>query len=94
MSGLSAQVPSTKGARQQKIAELLTRQEVRSQAELADLLDEGGVHVTQATLSRDLLELDAVKVRSMSGALVYAVPAEGETGRLARRARPAQPRRV
>src|SRR6185295_5264513 len=33
--------------------------------------------VTQATLSRDLVELDAVKVRAASGALVYAVPAEG-----------------
>ena len=35
------------------------------------------MQVTQATLSRDLVELDAVKVRSASGALVYAVPAEG-----------------
>ena len=35
------------------------------------------MHVTQATLSRDLVELDAVKVRSRTGALVYAVPAEG-----------------
>jgi transcriptional regulator of arginine metabolism len=77
MSGLSAQIPLTKGARQQQIVDLLTRQEVRSQAELADLLAEGGVHVTQATLSRDLLELDPVKVRSISGALVYAVPSEG-----------------
>ena len=34
-------------------------------------------HVTQATLSRDLVELDAVKVRAASGALVYAVPGEG-----------------
>ncbi len=36
-----------------------------------------GVHVTQGTLSRDLVELDAVRVRSASGALVYAVPGEG-----------------
>jgi len=36
-----------------------------------------GMRVTQATLSRDLVELDAVRVRSSSGALVYAVPAEG-----------------
>ena len=77
MSGLPAQVPVTKNARQQKIVELLTRQEIRSQTELADRLAEDGVHVTQATLSRDLLELDAVKVRSISGALVYAVPSEG-----------------
>jgi transcriptional regulator of arginine metabolism len=55
----------TKTARHQRIAELLERQAVRSQPELA-----------QATLSRDLDELGAVKVRSGSG-LVYALPAEG-----------------
>ena len=77
MTGLPAQVPVTKNARQRKIVDLLARQEIRSQSELADRLAEDGVHVTQATLSRDLLELDAVKVRSISGALVYAVPAEG-----------------
>ena len=50
---------------------------MRSQTELADLLAQSGVRVTQATLSRDLVELDAVKIRTQSGALVYAVPAEG-----------------
>ena len=70
-------VPATKGARQRKIVELLTRHPVRSQAELAELLAGEGLSVTQATLSRDLVELDAVKVRTSSGALVYAVPAEG-----------------
>jgi transcriptional regulator of arginine metabolism len=77
MTGLPAQAPVTKNARQRKIVDLLTRHEIRSQTELADLLADEGVHVTQATLSRDLLELDAVKVRSISGALVYAVPSEG-----------------
>lgn len=71
------QIPTTKSARQQRIVELLGRHSVRSQTELADLLSEAGVSVTQATLSRDLVELDAVKVRVPSGALVYAVPAEG-----------------
>ena len=74
---MSAGIPMTKGARQQRIVELLARHEVRSQAELAQLLADAGVTVTQATLSRDLVELDAVKVRIPSGALVYAVPAEG-----------------
>jgi len=74
---MTGQIPLTKGARQQKIVDLLGRQPVRSQSELAHLLAEAGVHVTQATLSRDLVELDAVKVRIPSGALVYAVPAEG-----------------
>ena len=76
-NGPGNSIPMTKGARQQRIVELLGRRQVRSQTELADLLAESGVSVTQATLSRDLVELDAVKVRIPSGALVYAVPAEG-----------------
>lgn len=72
-----ALTPVTKNARQALIVELLETRDVRSQPELADLLGQRGVHVTQATLSRDLVELDAVKVRSANGALVYAVPAEG-----------------
>jgi transcriptional regulator of arginine metabolism len=72
-----ALTPLTKSARQQLITELLGSREVHSQAELAELLGDRGLHVTQATLSRDLVEIDAVKVRLASGVLVYAVPAEG-----------------
>jgi transcriptional regulator of arginine metabolism len=50
---------------------------VSSQAALAELLAADGFAVTQATLSRDLDELGAVKVTTAAGALVYAVPAEG-----------------
>ena len=74
---MSAAMPLTKGARQQKVVDLLARHQVRSQSELVELLAGAGVVVTQATLSRDLVELDAVKIRTASGALVYAVPAEG-----------------
>jgi transcriptional regulator of arginine metabolism len=70
-------VLATKAARQGRIVDLLRHHAVRSQAELADLLASDGLHVTQATLSRDLVELDAVRVRSASGVLVYAVPGEG-----------------
>lgn len=77
MTSESALTPFTKTARQQLITELLSAHEVKSQPELAELLGSRGLHVTQATLSRDLVELDAVKVRLASGALVYAVPAEG-----------------
>jgi transcriptional regulator of arginine metabolism len=73
----AARRPSTKNSRHQLIVELLAGHEVRSQPELLDLLVERGMQVTQATLSRDLVELDAVRVRTQSGALVYAVPAEG-----------------
>jgi transcriptional regulator of arginine metabolism len=74
---MTPSIPLTKNARQQKIVDLLATTEVHSQTELADLLHEAGVSVTQATLSRDLVELDAVKVRAPSGQLVYAVPGEG-----------------
>ncbi len=69
--------PATKNARHQLIIDLVTHREVHSQGQLADLLAGEGVHVTQATLSRDLVELEAVKVRDASGSLVYAVPGEG-----------------
>jgi transcriptional regulator of arginine metabolism len=74
---MTTAIPMTKSARQQKIVDLLESTPIRSQTELADQLAAAGVSVTQATLSRDLLDLDAVKIRTPGGALVYAVPAEG-----------------
>ncbi len=69
--------PATKNARHQLIIDIVTHHEVHSQGELREALVSEGIEVTQATLSRDLVELDAVKVRAAGGALVYAVPAEG-----------------
>ena len=73
----SARAPLTKTARHAKIAALLELHQVRSQTELADLLAAEGVSVTQGTLSRDLLELGALRVRGAGGHLFYAVPGEG-----------------
>ncbi len=67
----------TRTARLSKIIELLSTHEVRSQSELSDLLAADGLHVTQGTLSRDLVEVGAVRVRGSRGQLVYAVPGEG-----------------
>ena len=67
----------TKTARHAKIITLLEQHEVRSQTELAELLADDGVQVNQATLSRDLLEIGALRVRNSHGHLVYAVPGEG-----------------
>ena len=69
-------VAPTRTGRQRRIVELLGTRDVRSQGELLALLAQDGIEVTQATLSRDLVELGAVKVRS-GRALVYAVPGEG-----------------
>jgi transcriptional regulator of arginine metabolism len=69
--------PLTKTARQARIAAILAREQVRSQEELAELLERyASVHVTQATLSRDLDELGVVRLRAAGGALVYALPEE------------------
>ncbi len=68
--------PLTKTARLARIADILAREQVRSQEDLAELLERyASVHVTQATLSRDLDELGVVRLRS-GGALVYALPEE------------------
>ena len=70
--------PVGKAARQARIVELVGRQPVGSQGELAALLAEDGIAVTQATLSRDLEELGAVKVRAPDGgSSVYVVPEDG-----------------
>jgi transcriptional regulator of arginine metabolism len=70
-------VPETKAARQAAIVELLADRSVASQTQLGTLLAAQGIQVTQATLSRDLEELGAFKVRSASGT-AYAVPPEGQ----------------
>lgn len=70
-------IPATKAARQQLIVELLSNQTVHSQTELVDLLESRGVSATASTVSRDLDELDAERVRSANGSLVYALPADG-----------------
>ena len=64
--------------RQARIVETLAGRAVRSQAELVAHLDAAGVHITQATLSRDLDELGAVKLRPPDGGLpVYVIPQDG-----------------
>ena len=68
---------TTKAARQAKIISLLSSQQVRSQTELADLLAADGIQVNQGTLSRDLVEVGAVRVRGRDSHLIYAVPGEG-----------------
>lgn len=83
----------TRTARQARVVEILAANRVRSQPELQALLAQDGIAATQATISRDLDELGAVKVRAADGGVGrYVVPEDGTpvrgavggTGRLAR----------
>jgi transcriptional regulator of arginine metabolism len=64
----------TKAQRQHRIARLLAEGAVTSQTQLVELLAESGISATQATVSRDLEELGAIKVRAPGGASMYAIP--------------------
>jgi transcriptional regulator of arginine metabolism len=83
--------PVTKNARQSRIGELIEREAIRSQTELAARLVADGIAVSQGTLSKDLLELGAVRVRTAAGELAYALlageHAPGTPAALARLAR-------
>ncbi|MGA7054681.1 MAG: arginine repressor [Mycobacterium sp.] len=72
------EVSGNRAGRQARIVAILSAAAVRSQSELAALLADEGIDVTQATLSRDLEELGAVKLRGADGGVgVYIVPEDG-----------------
>lgn len=73
----------TRVGRQARIVDLVTHRAVHSQSELATLLAAQGIEVTQATLSRDLDELGAVKLRGVDGgAPMYVIPEDGNPVRV------------
>jgi transcriptional regulator of arginine metabolism len=57
------------------VAKLIEQQVVQNQTQLVDLLADEGVVATQATVSRDLEDLGAIKVRVPGGESAYAIPA-------------------
>ena len=63
-----------KTQRQHRIGVLLEHNAVSTQEQLVELLSKDGVEATQATVSRDLEELGAIKVRVAGGEPVYALP--------------------
>ncbi len=71
---MTAPARVSKTQRQHRIAKLLEEHAVASQPELVRLLAADGVTATQATVSRDLEDLGAVKVRVPGGETVYAIP--------------------
>jgi len=60
--------------RQNKIIELISLNEIDTQEKLAELLKDCGYEVTQATVSRDIKELQLVKTMTLSGQYKYALP--------------------
>lgn len=64
----------SKVQRQQAIARLIEQHAVTNQPQMVELLAGEGIAATQATVSRDLDDLGAIKVRVPGGATVYAVP--------------------
>lgn len=73
---------TSKVQRQLRITRLLGEHQVVSQPQLVELLAQTGVAATQATVSRDLDDLGAVRIRLPGGELAYAIPAY-EPARLA-----------
>src|SRR2546430_10314222 len=63
-----------KQQRQRLIREIIATGGVRTQEELAERLAARGASVTQATISRDLVELGAVRVPAAGQGLVYTLP--------------------
>jgi transcriptional regulator of arginine metabolism len=64
---------STKAQRQQALIRIIENAEVSSQTQLQKLLAKEGIKATQVTVSRDLEEVGAIKVRSSTGDTVYAI---------------------
>ncbi|WP_144935630.1 transcriptional regulator AhrC/ArgR [Paenibacillus sp. 32O-W] len=63
-----------KGQRHIKIREILASQEIETQDELVDALRQAGFQVTQATVSRDIKELQLVKTPLNDGRYKYSLP--------------------
>lgn len=65
---------ATKQSRQMEVGRLIAGHVITSQPQLVDLLQAAGIAATQATVSRDLDELGAIKVRTSDGETAYAIP--------------------
>ena len=69
-----------KTVRQMAILDIIAKQDVETQEELAEALRDRGIQVTQATVSRDIKELRLLKVLTPSGSYKYAAADKAENG--------------
>lgn len=67
----------TRAGRLEAIVDIIRNNAIGSQAALSDALQERGIDVTQATISRDLTDLAATKIAGPDGDVLYAIPVEG-----------------
>lgn len=65
---------SAKARRQQAVTRLIESTEIVSQAQLVEQLSTEGISATQATVSRDLDDIGAIKIRTSAGQSIYALP--------------------
>jgi len=65
---------SQRAARLHRLSELMSTQRIGSQADLVSALQQQGISITQATLSRDLEILGALKVHDAQGGMYYSLP--------------------
>ena len=64
--------------RQMKVLEIISKHEVETQDELIELLKAEEYYVTQATISRDIRELDLIKISTPRGTYKYTVSSHAE----------------
>ena len=69
-----------KTVRQVTILDIIEKNEIETQEELADALRQRGIQVTQATVSRDIKELRLLKVLTPMGSYKYATADKAENG--------------
>ena len=65
---------ANKTMRQIKIREIISNEQIETQEELVRRLNELGLNITQATISRDIKELQLIKVPAPSGQYIYSLP--------------------
>lgn len=73
-----------KTVRQVAILDIIEKQEIETQEELASALNARGIRVTQATVSRDIKELRLLKVLTPSGKYKYATGDQADNNLTAR----------
>lgn len=73
-----------KGKRHLKIINLVKNEKIETQEDLARALEEEGIEVTQATVSRDIKDLGLIKIPVEDGTYKYGMPPEAEKHKMAR----------